>query len=193
MRFTPQPNFDANAIGGDAFGDLPEWDLSDLYTATDAPEFKRDMDWLETACAEFASDYEGKLADLTPDGWLECILRYEKIDLIAGRIMSFVGLRYYQNTTDAERAAYARVESTVRLRRFGGDCYSYCMLAHGLTDLIIEAELAPYDVQGLIPVIEAAGGVITDWEGGSPAWGGRIVAAGDRRVHEAALELIAAA
>ena len=103
MRFEPRPVFDANTTSGD-FGDLPEWDLSDLYTAPDAPELKRDMDWLEEACASFANDYEGKLADLDAGGLLECVLRYEKIDLIAGRIMSFIGLRYYQNTTDAERA-----------------------------------------------------------------------------------------
>ncbi|RZW09682.1 MAG: M3 family oligoendopeptidase [Rhodobacteraceae bacterium] len=104
MRFTPRPVFDAKTSGSDDLGNLPEWDLSDLYASPDAPELKRDMDWLEQACAEFAADYEGKLADLKPDEWLNCILRYEKIDLIAGRIMSFIGLRYYQNTTDAERA-----------------------------------------------------------------------------------------
>ncbi len=103
MRFAPTPVFDANASAGD-FGDLPEWDLSDLYASPDAPELKRDMDWLENACASFAADYEGKLADLDAAGFLDCVLRYEKIDMIAGRIMSFIGLRYYQNTTDAERA-----------------------------------------------------------------------------------------
>ena len=56
----------------------------------------------------------------------------------------------------AEREAFARLEAGVRLRRFGGDCYSYCMLAHGLVDLVVEADLAPYDVQGLIPVVQGA-------------------------------------
>ncbi len=103
MRFTPTPVFDANVTGGD-MGDLPDWDLSDLYPGPDAPELKRDSDWLEEACASFASDYEGRLAELDATGLLDCVLRYEKIDMIAGRIMSFIGLRYYQNTTDAERA-----------------------------------------------------------------------------------------
>ncbi|WP_281859038.1 M3 family oligoendopeptidase [Litoreibacter halocynthiae] len=94
------------ADGGSGLGNLPDWDLSDLYTAPDAKEFKRDMDWLEQACAEFAADYEGKLADLDAKGLLDCVLRYEKIDLISGRIMSYAGLRYYQNTTDAERAQF---------------------------------------------------------------------------------------
>ncbi|MFT5743833.1 MAG: oligoendopeptidase F, partial [Paracoccaceae bacterium] len=100
------PTYDANASGANAFGDLPEWDLSDLYTATDAPELKRDMDWIEQACLDFARDFEGKLADLDADDLLEAVLRYEKIDVIAGRLMSFAGLRYYQATTDAERAKF---------------------------------------------------------------------------------------
>ncbi len=104
MRFTPNPSFDADVGGARDLGDLPEWNLSDLYAAPDAPEFKRDMDWLEEHCASFASDYEGKLAGLSSAEMLDCVLRYEKIDLVAGRIMSFVGLRYYQKTTDAERA-----------------------------------------------------------------------------------------
>ncbi|MEO1536895.1 MAG: M3 family oligoendopeptidase [Pseudomonadota bacterium] len=103
MRFDPKPVFDAHATAGE-FGDLPEWDLSDLYPAPDAPELKRDMDWLETACAAFAADFEGKLAGLSSAEMLDCVLRYEKIDMIAGRVMSFVGLRHYQNTIDADRA-----------------------------------------------------------------------------------------
>ncbi len=98
---------DANAGGGtDQFGDLPEWDLSDLYTGEDAPELKRDLDWLEEACASFARDFEGKLADLDAGGMLDCVLRNERINSVAGRIMSFAGLRYYQLTTDADRAKF---------------------------------------------------------------------------------------
>ena len=69
---TKQPTFDANATSGKNFGDLPEWDLSDLYESTDAKELKRDMDWLEKACADFAADYEGKLATLDAAGLLPC-------------------------------------------------------------------------------------------------------------------------
>ncbi|UWR14182.1 M3 family oligoendopeptidase [Sulfitobacter sp. M368] len=103
----PFPVRDANAAGGNSpFGDLPEWDLSDLYAGEDAPELKRDLDWLEQACASFAADYEGKLADLDAAGLLDCVLRNERINMIAGRIMSFAGLRYYQLTTDAGRAKF---------------------------------------------------------------------------------------
>ena len=104
MKFTPRPVYDINASGADELGDLPEWNLTDLYESPDAAELKRDMDWLEEACASFANDYDGKLATLDASGMLDCVLRYEKIDMIAGRIMSFIGLRYYQITTDAERA-----------------------------------------------------------------------------------------
>jgi oligoendopeptidase F len=103
----PFPVRDANVGGGAGeFGDLPEWDLSDLYTAEDAPELIRDLAWLEEECANFAQDYEGKLAELDAAGFLACVLRNEKINGIAGRIMSYAGLRYYQLTIDAGRAKF---------------------------------------------------------------------------------------
>ena len=103
----PFPLHDANAsAGGKNLGDLPEWDLSDLYTAEDAPELKRDLDWLEEACARFATDYQGNLAALDAKGLLDCVLRNEKINQVAGRIMSYAGLRYYQQTTDSGRAKF---------------------------------------------------------------------------------------
>ncbi len=101
----PKPLFDANAASG-SFGDLPEWDLRDLYTAPDAPEFARDLAWLKQSCASFAAKYEGKLANLDAAGLLACVLEYEKIDVTAGRVMSYAGLRYYQNTLDSGRAKF---------------------------------------------------------------------------------------
>lgn len=91
---------------------------------------------------------------------------------------------------DAERAAFGRVEKVVRLSRYGGDCYAYCMIAAGHVDLVIEAGLKPYDVAPLIPIIEGAGGIVTDWDGGSAKNGGRIVAAGDKRVHAEAMAML---
>ncbi len=103
----PFPVRDANATSGsEDLGNLPEWDLSDLYPSEDAPELARDLTWLEDACAAFAADYEGKLAGLDAEGLLECITRDEKISGIAGRIMSFAGLRYYQLTTDGGRTKF---------------------------------------------------------------------------------------
>ena len=107
MQRPSLPLFDANAASGtDDLGRLPEWDLTDLYPAEDAPALKRDLDWLEAACKDFARDYEGKLTGLDAAGLLECIRRDEKISNIAGRIMSFAGLRYYQQTTDAGRTKF---------------------------------------------------------------------------------------
>ncbi|MCX7300970.1 MAG: M3 family oligoendopeptidase [Rhodobacterales bacterium] len=98
--------FDAHTSGGNSFGALPEWDLSDLYTAPDAPELKRDLEWVDTACAEFAQAYEGKLATLDAAGLLSAVQKDERISTVVGRIMSYAGLRYYQMTTDSERAKF---------------------------------------------------------------------------------------
>jgi histidinol phosphatase-like enzyme (inositol monophosphatase family) len=89
-----------------------------------------------------------------------------------------------------DRDTFGRVEKTARLTRYGGDCYSYCMLAAGHLDLVIETELKPYDIAALIPIIAGAGGVVTTWEGKPAQSGGRIVAAGDPRAHEAAIKLL---
>jgi myo-inositol-1(or 4)-monophosphatase len=89
-----------------------------------------------------------------------------------------------------DRETFGRVEQAVRLSRYGGDCYAYCMLAAGHVDLIIETELKPYDVLPLVPIIGGAGGIITTWEGDAPHAGGRIVAAGDKRVHDAAMGML---
>ncbi|KAA0909913.1 M3 family oligoendopeptidase [Aquicoccus porphyridii] len=103
----PFPVRDSNATNGNKdLGDLPEWDLSDLYTAPDAPELATDLDWLETECASFAADYEGRLAGLDAAELLTCVQRNEAINTRAGRIMSYAGLRYYQQTTDADRAKF---------------------------------------------------------------------------------------
>jgi myo-inositol-1(or 4)-monophosphatase len=92
--------------------------------------------------------------------------------------------------SEEDRHAFGRVEQAVRLSRYGGDCYAYCMLAAGHVDLVIETELKAHDVLPLVPIIAGAGGIISTWENGPPHNGGRIVAAGDKRVHAAALELL---
>ncbi|HEU0223433.1 MAG TPA: histidinol-phosphatase [Paracoccaceae bacterium] len=95
--------------------------------------------------------------------------------------------------TAAERAAFEAVKARVRLTRYGLDCYAYALLALGQIDLVIEAGLAPYDVQAPMAVIEAAGGIVTDWRGGPAQAGGRVVAAGDPHLHEQALEILSRA
>lgn len=98
----------------------------------------------------------------------------------------------YMFETEADRTAYERVRKSVKLSMFGTDCYAYGLVANGTADLVIEGGLGVYDYIAPIAVIEAAGGVITDWRGmplGLKS-DGRVVAAGDRRCHEQALALL---
>ncbi|WP_439817554.1 histidinol-phosphatase [Zavarzinia sp. CC-PAN008] len=92
----------------------------------------------------------------------------------------------------AELEAFQQVRGACRLTRYGGDCYAYCLLAAGHIDLVVEAGLQAYDVQALIPIVEGAGGRMTDWRGGSAAAGGRVVAAGDPRLHAEVLRILSA-
>ncbi|PZQ52674.1 MAG: oligoendopeptidase F [Rhodovulum sulfidophilum] len=94
------------ASGDNSLGALPEWNLDDLYAGTDDPRIAADFDWLGTECGEFAKDYQGQLGALDAAGMLTAIRRYEKIELVSGRIGSFAGLRYYQVTTDPARAKF---------------------------------------------------------------------------------------
>lgn len=91
---------------------------------------------------------------------------------------------------EADRKKFFAVSERVRLTRYGGDCYGYCLLAGGHTDLLIETGLKPHDVAALIPIIERAGGRITTWEGEPAIDGGRVVAAGDPALHARVLEML---
>jgi myo-inositol-1(or 4)-monophosphatase len=97
--------------------------------------------------------------------------------------------------TRAEADAFAAVAARARVARFSLDAYGYALLAKGEIDLVIEASLNHHDVAALIPVVEGAGGVITDWRGQAPGADdrGRIVAAASPALHAAALELLSAA
>lgn len=94
----------------------------------------------------------------------------------------------FTDADDAER--YAALEREVRLSRYGADGYAYGLVAQGTIDLVVECGLAPYDIVGLIPIIEGAGGCVTNWSGGPADNGGRVIAAANRRLHEAALEVL---
>lgn len=89
--------------------------------------------------------------------------------------------------TAAERAAFDELSAQVKMQRFGGDCYAYCMLARGMVDLVVEADLQAYDIQALIPIIQAAGGVVSDWHGNSARAGGQVLAAANPALHKLAL------
>ncbi len=90
-----------------------------------------------------------------------------------------------------EKRAFDALRARARMTRYGGDCYLYCMLASGCIDLVFESGLHVYDIAPLIPIIEGAGGVVSNWKGGSAAAGGQVIAAATRALHQEALELTA--
>jgi inositol-phosphate phosphatase/L-galactose 1-phosphate phosphatase/histidinol-phosphatase len=92
-----------------------------------------------------------------------------------------------------DAAAFTRLAATVKLVRYGADCYAYGLVTAGFVDLVVEASLKPYDFGPIAPIVEGAGGVATDWQGRplDLACDGRVVIAGDRRAHAAALALLA--
>ncbi|MEL0436282.1 histidinol-phosphatase [Phycobacter sp. K97] len=92
--------------------------------------------------------------------------------------------------TAEERAGFERVSREVQLTRYGMDCYAYALLAAGHIDLVIEAGLNAYDIQAPIAVIEAAGGIVTNWQGGPVHDGGQVLAAANADLHALALGLL---
>ena len=92
--------------------------------------------------------------------------------------------------TEADRLAFRRVADRARLVRYGCDCYGYALVAAGQIDLVIEAGLQPYDVQAPIAVIQAAGGIVTDWQGRPCPTGGRVLAAANAAIHAQAMALL---
>lgn len=123
-----------------------------------------------------------------PDG-RERALRVRSCDELGAAMLSTTHPDLF--AAGAERTGFQRVLAASRDCRYGGDCYAYCMVAMGLIDLVVEAGLKAYDIAALVPIITAAGGIVTTWDGGPAGDGGRIVAAGDARVHAAALRLLA--
>ncbi len=89
-----------------------------------------------------------------------------------------------------EQAAFKAVASRAQLTRYGMDCYAYALVACGQIDLVIEAGLNAYDIQGPLALIEAAGGVVTDWQGGPAQDGGRVIAAANAEIHAEALAIL---
>jgi len=95
--------------------------------------------------------------------------------------------------TEAERRAFQSLSDQVELTRYGMDCYAYALLALGQIDLVVEAGLKPYDIQAPIAVIEAAGGIVTDWRGDAAHQGGRVLAAANAEIHAAAMAVLQSA
>lgn len=89
-----------------------------------------------------------------------------------------------------ERRCFAKLRDAVRMTRYGGDCYGYCMLTQGYFDIVLEAGLKLVDIIAIIPIVEAAGGRITDWKGNKVIDGGQVLATGDPELHQQVLELL---
>ena len=107
-------------------------------------------------------------------------------DLAAATLMT----TFPEVGTPEDGAAFARVAARARLTRYGMDCYAYALLALGHVDLVIEAGLQPYDIAAPLAVVQAAGGIVTDWQGGRASQGGRVIAAATPALHRAALDLL---
>ena len=99
---------------------------------------------------------------------------------------------YPEVGTERDRAGFAAVARRARLTRYGMDCYAYALVAAGQVDLVIEAGLHPYDIHAPIAVVEAAGGVVSDWRGGPAHDGGHVLAAANAGIHAEALAILAA-
>ena len=85
---------------------------------------------------------------------------------------------------------FGKLRDAVRFTRYGMDCYAYCLLAAGHIDLVLEAGLKTHDIAPLIPVVEAAGGSVTSWQGGQVSTDGRVLASGNARLHDRVLKLL---
>jgi len=130
----------------------------------------------------------------TPDG--AYLLRHEQrtalhtrkaiTDLAAATIFT----TFPEVGTDQDRAGFHAVADHCKLTRYGMDCYAYALLAAGQVDLVVEAGLHAYDIQGPMAVIHAAGGVVTSWSGGPCHHGGQVIAAANETIHAAALTLL---
>ncbi len=115
-------------------------------------------------------------------------LRVRRCARVEDAVVSTTDPRHFKS--ERQRAAYAAATDGARLIRYGGDCYCYTQLAMGLVDIVIETGLQPYDIQALIPLIENAGGVVSNWEGGRCDGGGDVLACGDRALHAELLRRI---
>jgi histidinol phosphatase-like enzyme (inositol monophosphatase family) len=124
---------------------------------------------------------------VTPDGRVP--LRTRPCPDVASAVVTTTHPTGY--FTESEARGFGEIGEAAKMTRFGGDCYAYGLLAMGFIDLVIEAQLKTWDVQALVPIVTGAGGVFTSWTGGDAQGGGRVVAAGDPRVHAEALAVLA--
>ena len=117
----------------------------------------------------------------------QCALKTRTCSNLATAVLATTDVHLFQH---GEREAFERVRSSVRLTRYGCDAYAYAMVALGRIDLVVESGLKTWDYEALRPVVERAGGVVTNWRGLAPGPDGRVLAAGDPRLHTRVAEII---
>ena len=130
------------------------------------------------------------------DGWLEHaasrrVLKTSQTTDLAGANMYTTHPSMF--VAPWQQTAFECLARRVRMQRFGGDCYSYCLLALGHIDLVVESSLQPYDIIPLVAIVEAAGGVVTGPDGEPPVDGGFVIAAASAQLHRQVLDIAAAA
>jgi len=128
------------------------------------------------------------LTALCQRGDREVRLQTRRCDGLQSAVMCSTAPDAFATADDFDR--FSSLSDQIRLTRYGTDCYAYAMLARGQIDLVVESGLQPYDIQAMIPIVQAAGGFITNWHGGDCQQGGQVIASGDAAVHEAALAVL---
>ncbi len=123
------------------------------------------------------------------------LVKSDRRDRLHGRDCTTLGAAALACThpdmfSGARARAFQALAGRCLLHRFGGDCYNYAMLAAGFVDLVVEGQLKPFDIVPLLPILEGAGCVVSDWRGGRPLTGGYVVAAATAQLHAAALALL---
>ena len=119
-------------------------------------------------------------------GGAERRLRVRRCESLEEAVLATTSPRLFGKAE--QRAAFDRLEAAVKLSKYGGDCYIYAMVAMGYVDLATDADLNPYDIQALMPIIQGAGGIVTTVHGGDASMGGFVLAAGDIKLHAMAVE-----
>jgi histidinol phosphatase-like enzyme (inositol monophosphatase family) len=118
------------------------------------------------------------------------------VDCSVGGCEQIAGCRLVSTSpdmfSDIQMAGFRRVLRKTSFYRYGGDCYNYALLASGYVDLVIESDLQPYDFCALVPVVEGAGGVITDWQGRplDMQSEGNVLASSSQSLHQQALGVL---
>ena len=130
--------------------------------------------------------FDGKSEVITPEGCEP--LKVRACSSLSQAVVSTTHPWTY--FTQNQRGAFEDVCNAARMSYFGGDCYAYALLASGFIDIIIEGRLAPWDIAALVPVVEGAGGVVTDWDGKPFSGGASIIASGDTRAHDEAVAML---